>query len=232
MNSIPLEEGDQRGHISMKPDDWLLMAVSQDPPDTAALDILVNRHWNALYGRCMMLTLSHSNAADLAQSTWCRVLRSRKHLKPGGRFGGYLATIATNLWRDSLRASVRAGPMGEHRLISLNVALPATADESSTTLMDTVPDLPGSHEQYRRQLAMDIDQALVKLTPLMREVLVARFITGESCAEIGRRHGRTQQTVNSWVRRAIKQLKHSFKESEYVNPRRPANAVYKTVYKR
>ena len=220
MKGMRLGNGDQHNRISTRPDEWLLMAVCQDPPDIAALDTLVNRHWNALFGRCLMLTLNHSDAADLAQSTWCRVLRSRKRLKPVGRFSGYLATIATNLWRDSFRASVRAGPLAENRLISLNAGLQLD-DESTITLAETIADMSASHELERRHLAMDIDDALAGLPPLMREVLVARFINGESCAEIGRWHGRTQQTVSSWVRKATKQLKHRFKESEYVTLRTP-----------
>ena len=192
--------------IRQWPDEWLLAAIRRDPPDEAALDALVDRHWNTLFGRCLMLTLNRSNAADLAQNTWCRVLRSRQRLNPGGRFAAYLTTIATNLWRDSMRSAARAGAMAENRLISLNGGLPGD-EESTLTLLDTLPDLPASHEQSRRELAMDIDQALAKLTPLLREVLVARFITGESCAEIGRRHGRTEQTISGWIRAAAGQMK-------------------------
>ena len=34
------------------------------------------------------------------------------------------------------------------------------------------------------------------LGPLSREVLIARDPVGESCVEIGRRYGRTEQTVS------------------------------------
>jgi RNA polymerase sigma-70 factor, ECF subfamily len=193
------------------PDEWLLAAIRREPPDKAALDALVDRHWNTLFGRCLMLTLSRTNASDLAQSTWCRVLRSRHRLNPGGRFAAYLNTIATNLWRDSLRSAARAGSMAEKRLISLNDSLSGD-EESTATLIDTLPDLPAAHELRRRQMAMDIDQALAKLTPLLREVLVARFITGESCAEIGRRHGRAEQTISGWVRTAIQQMKRHLED--------------------
>ena len=33
---------------------------------------------------------------DLAQAAWCRLLRSRRSLKPDGNLPAYLATIATN----------------------------------------------------------------------------------------------------------------------------------------
>jgi DNA-directed RNA polymerase specialized sigma24 family protein len=47
----------------------------------------------------------------------------------------------------------------------------------------------------------------------LRDVLVARFLTGESCAEIGERHGRTEQTVSGWVREALRQMKLQLEES-------------------
>ncbi len=56
-------------------------------------------------------------------------------------------------------------------------------------------------------LTVDIDHALERLSPKLREVLIARFITGESCAEIGGRYGRTEQTVSGWVREAIREMK-------------------------
>ena len=196
------------------PDEWLLAAVRRESPDEAALDALVQRYWKALCVRCWMLTTSEPDAADLAQNTWCRVLRSRHRLNPGGRFAAYLNTIATNLWRDSLRSAARAGFMAENRLVSLNRELPGD-DESTTSLMDTLQDLPASQERNRQQLAIDIDQAFATLTPHQREVLVARFITGESCAEIGRRHGCTEQTVSGWVRKGIRQMKRYLEKHEY-----------------
>jgi RNA polymerase sigma factor (sigma-70 family) len=74
-------------------------------------------------------------------------------------------------------------------------------------LADVLPDLNALDAEQQALLRLDIDQALAQLSPLLREVLVARFIGGESCAEIGRRHDRTEQTVSGWVREAIRQMK-------------------------
>jgi RNA polymerase sigma factor (sigma-70 family) len=62
---------------------------------------------------------------------------------------------------------------------------------------------------------MDMDRALEALSPLSREVLVARYLVGESCAEIGRRYGRTEQTVSGWVREAIRQIRSYLEEPEF-----------------
>lgn len=187
-------------------DSQLIASVRSDPPDGDALDTLVERHWKSLFGRCLMLTLNQQNAGDLAQEAWRRVLRARHSLKPEGNFPAYLATVATNLWRDALRSERRAGPMAEHRMASLDAPL---SDEEGETLalVDVLPDLSALGAEEQRLLAADLDAAMAQLPPHLREVLVARYITGESCAEIGRRYDRTEQSVSGWVRQAIREMK-------------------------
>lgn len=153
-----------------------------------------------------MLTLNRQRAGDLAQEAWRRVLRARHSLKPDGNFPAYLATVATNLWRDTNRSERRAGPMAEHRMASLNA--PLSDEEGETlTLMDVLQDPSAMGTEEQRQLASDLDAAMERLTPHLRDVLVARFIAGESCAEIGRRYDRTEQSVSGWVRQAIREMK-------------------------
>ena len=95
--------------------------------------------------------------------------------------------------------------MAEHRLASLDAPL-SEEDGDSTRLADTLPDLDALEGNEQKLLAMDIDQALQGLTPLLRDVVVSRLLNGESCAEIGRRYGRTEQTVSGWVRQALREL--------------------------
>ena len=200
------EEWVQLRDVTAWSDTWLIAAVRRDPPDVQALDALANRYWKSLFGRCRLLTVNHQKASDLAQEAWCRVLRTRHALKPGGNFPAYLTTIATNLWRDWYRSARRAGPMADHRLESLDAANP-NEDGESVALVDRIPDLKALTPEDQTLLAMDIDNALERLTPQLREVLVARFITGESCAEIGQRYGRTEQSISGWVRQALREMK-------------------------
>jgi len=198
--------------VTTWPDEWLMAAVRRDPPDEAALDALAGRHWKALFGRCHLLTLDRDEASDLAQEAWCRVLRARHSLRPDGNFPGYLATIATNVWRDRQRSARRAGPMAENRMASLDAALPEEEGDG-LSLVDVLPDLNGLAESEAAQLKLDIDEALSRLAPQLREVVVARFLDGESAADIGRRLGRTEQTITTWVRRALREMKATLGES-------------------
>jgi RNA polymerase sigma factor (sigma-70 family) len=203
---LDADDWSQLRDIALWPDSWLIAAIRQEPPDVGALDALVERHWKKLFGRCQLLASNQGNAADMAQEAWRRILRSRRNLKPGGNFGAYITTIATNLWRDTMRVGQRAGAMAQHRLASLDETLSGESDDNGT-LIDIVADPKSLQEPERRQLALDLDHALGQLPPLLRDVLVARFLTGESCAEIGRRYGRTEQTISGWVRTAVQQMK-------------------------
>jgi RNA polymerase sigma factor (sigma-70 family) len=61
-------------------------------------------------------------------------------------------------------------------------------------------------------LRMDMDRALERLDPRMRDVLLARCVDGESAASIGLRYGRTAQTVTSWARRASREMRNYLAE--------------------
>jgi RNA polymerase sigma factor (sigma-70 family) len=187
------------------PDAWLISAIRCEPPDERSLDVLVTRYWKTLFARCQTLTLDRDSASDLAQDAWLRVLRSRGTLEPDGNFHAYISTVATNLWRDRNRTARRAGAMADNRLASLNAMFPDHGN--STSLVDTVPDASTLSMEEEVLLKMDIDYALQRLSPHLRDVLVSRFLTGESAAEIGRRYDRTEQTISSWIREAVREIR-------------------------
>jgi RNA polymerase sigma-70 factor (ECF subfamily) len=196
----------QDDNTSAWPDSWLINAVRRDPPDEDALNALVDRYWKPLYARCRMLTLDPDRASDLAQESWLRVLRARHSLEPDGHFQAYIATIATNLWRDMNRSAVRAGPIADARMASLDAAV-VSDDGDSMPLINTVADPHTLSPDDQMLLEMDLDDALKRLDPRLRDVLVSRFITGESAAEIGQRYGRTEQAITGWIREATRQMK-------------------------
>jgi RNA polymerase sigma-70 factor (ECF subfamily) len=188
------------------PDAWLISAIRRDPPDQEALNALVDRYWKKLYARCRLLTVDADSANDLAQESWLRVLRARRSIEPGGNFQAYIIAIATNLWRDKNRSAVRAGPVADNRMASLDA--PVAADEGeSLPLINVVADPRTLSSDDQILLEMDLDNALSRLEPRFRDVLISRFITGESAAEIGQRYGRTEQSITGWIREATLQMK-------------------------
>jgi RNA polymerase sigma-70 factor (ECF subfamily) len=187
------------------PDAWLINAVHRDPPDQEALSVLVDRYWKPLYVRCRLLTHDDDKARDLAQESWLHLLRARHSLKANGHFQAYVVTIATNLWRDMNRAAMRAGPMAESRMASLESSV--ANDAESMALIDEVADPRTLSSDDQLVLEMDLDDALARLDPRLRDVLISRFIDGESAAEIGHRYDRTEQAISGWIRDAVRQMK-------------------------
>lgn len=196
----------REGNASTWPDSWLINAVRRDPPDEDALNALVDRYWKRLYARCRLLTVDPDSARDLAQECWLRVLRARHSIEPDGHFQAYITTIATNLWRDMNRSAVRAGPIADGRMTSLDSSV-VTDGGDSIPLINVLADPHTLSADDQIVLEMDLDNALSRLEPRLRDVLISRFITGESAAEIGRRYERTEQAVTGWIREAIRQMK-------------------------
>jgi len=188
------------------PDAWLINAVRREPPDEEALNALVDRYWKPLYARCRMLTLDAERARDLAQDAWLRVLRARHSLQPDGNFHAYIMMIATNLWRDTNRAVARAGGAAENRMTSLDSPIADDYDDS-IAFGSFVADPHTLTAEDQLLLEMDLDDALSRLEPRLRDVLVSRFVGGESAAEIGERYGRTEQAITGWIREAIRQMR-------------------------
>jgi DNA-directed RNA polymerase specialized sigma24 family protein len=85
---------------------------------------------------------------------------------------------------------------------------PIAADEDgSIALGNILPDPHSLSADDQLLLEMDLDKALARLEPKLRDVLVARFVNGESAAEIGQRYGRTEQAVTGWIREASRQMR-------------------------
>jgi RNA polymerase sigma-70 factor (ECF subfamily) len=74
-------------------------------PDT--LDILVHRHKDSLYRFCYHLTSNKSEAEDLFQDTWLKVVDKVKSYDVNKKFSTWLYTIALNLYRDRYRKAKR-----------------------------------------------------------------------------------------------------------------------------
>ena len=205
----------RQSNESTWPDAWLINAVRRETPDEKALNALVDRYWKPLYARCRMLTLDGESARDLAQDTWLRVLRARLSLQPDGNFHAYIMTIATNLWRDANRAAVRAGPVADNRIASLDASIVDDGGES-IALGSFVADPHTLSADDQMLLEMDLDDALSRLEPRLRDVLVSRYMDGESAAEIGHRYGRTEQAITGWIREAIRQMKTNLGEGNHL----------------
>lgn len=196
--------------LSSWADPELLGAVCDTAGNSAALDTLVRRHARALERRCRIITGDRDHAADLAQETWSRMLRTRATVSADGSFRAYLAKIALNLWRDERKALRHARELSEQRLLSRNADI---GDDDTLTIWDMMAGPSLTDESLL--LRLDLGSALARLPARLRAVVVARHVRGESAADIGRRYGRTEQTITTWLREATARMQLDLRDWRY-----------------
>jgi hypothetical protein len=58
------EEWSQFSEVAAWTEEWLVAAVRRDPPDVAALDVLADRYWKEVFGRCYLSPIAVNPGAD------------------------------------------------------------------------------------------------------------------------------------------------------------------------
>ncbi len=170
--------------------DFALMAqVREHSAD--AFRRLLERHQRPLLNFFARMGASTAGE-DLAQETFIRLWNYRTKYKPAAKFTTFLYTLARHVWLDYVRRQIR------FRLFSdrYQQELPASTD--------------GGLGQLQRQL--DIQTALERLSPKLREVLVLAVHQGLSYDEISAILRIPVGTVKSRVSNALATLQEMFHE--------------------
>lgn len=166
------------------------MCVAADPAEL--LRELHGQHARALWGFALRLTGGdRERAEDVVQETLLRAWRSRSVLEaPDGARRAWLYTVARNVVIDQWRAQ-RARP-------EVPAAEPPTipaADDTDAVLQSWV-----------------VAEALGRLSPDHRRVLVECFYCGRSVAEAADRLGVPPGTVKSRTHYALRALRLALQE--------------------
>ncbi|MFB9236994.1 sigma-70 family RNA polymerase sigma factor [Plantactinospora siamensis] len=153
------------------------------------LRALHDEHADALLAHALRLVGGdRQRAEDLVQETLLRAWRHPEALDPGrGSVRGWLFTTARNLAIDAWRR--RSARVGE-------------------VVTDNLPEPPqGPDEADRAVEAWTVAEALGRLSPTHREVLVECFYLGRSVAEAAARLGVPAGTVKSRTHYALRSLR-------------------------
>lgn len=165
------------------------MAALDDDAGAEMLRVLHAEHGDALYAHALRLTGGDSyRAADLVQETMLRAWRHPEVIDPTrGSLRSWLFTTARNLAIDAWRRRN------------------ARVDEVIT---EDVPEVQAPDDDTDRALeAWLVADALARLAPAHREVLVECFYWGRSVAEAATRLGIPPGTVKSRTHYALRSLK-------------------------
>ena len=178
-------------------DDELMRAFTDG--DTAAMEALFNRHRRELFGWLVLHAENRSEAEDIYQETWLRVLENASAYTPDGNFRAWLWRIARNLAADRARkkkpALILDAPSGE---------------DDEAPMLDSIPDetavhvLAGMEADERRAR---VRTAVGRLSAALRDVVLLR-VNGElEFREIARTLDLPLGTVLARMHNAVAKLK-------------------------
>jgi RNA polymerase sigma-70 factor (ECF subfamily) len=172
----------------LEPDAQLVQHCLQG--DTAAWEELVHRHTRSVYNQCYRFTGRGSDAEDLSQEVFLRVYRTLgSYRSVQGAFATWLTRVTRNLLVDHYRRTRR-----DRLTDSLEDALP---------YVESKPSGGRSPEKLAlgAELSAQVQGALMKLSPDLREAVILRDLQGLDYAEIQQIMEVPEGTVKSRINR-------------------------------
>ncbi len=145
--------------------------------EAVAFDGLVEAYGPRLYGYFYRLTGSRHDAEDLLQELFVRLVRMIDQYEHSDRFDGWVFRIATNLARDRVRRSKRAGGLQAPRGTALDEPDPLHE------MPDTSAGQPGDAVQRTEQLDR-LQWAIRQLPEAERQVILLRHFSQMPFREI------------------------------------------------
>jgi RNA polymerase sigma-70 factor (ECF subfamily) len=151
--------------------------------DDDAMRYLYLRYADNVYGYVCSIVRDEHEAEDVTQQIFAKLMTALQRFEPRSvPFSAWILRIAHNAAIDSMRAR-RAIPCEE-------VRSPELEDGS-----------------VARERASDLQEAIGKLPPEQREVIVMRFVLGLSPSEIAIRMGRSEDAIHGLQHRGRVRLR-------------------------
>lgn len=179
--------------VQPETEDFALMAQVREDGEPAFRRLL-ERHQRPLLNFFSRLGAS-THGEDLAQETFIRLWNYRKKYKPSAKFTTFLYTLARHVWLDFVRRQVRFRLFADR----YRAEMPASTDG-------------GLGRLHRR---LDIQAALDRLSPKLREVLVLAVHQGLAYEEISAILSIPVGTVKSRVSNALCALQEMFHDKHH-----------------
>jgi RNA polymerase sigma-70 factor (ECF subfamily) len=177
----------RHGWLEEGPSDRTLILEAQSGRAEAAAT-LIERYYPRVYSFVSHLTYGRGNAEDLTQEAFTRALKALGRFNGQYQFEHWLLRIARNLCIDEARRNQRR---------------PEPTDPLELPELDKLRGGDYVWESVaRHHLASTIQEALAKLPPRQREILILREIEGMSYADIARVVDTNHRGVEATLRRA------------------------------
>ncbi|MFO1349747.1 MAG: RNA polymerase sigma factor [Gammaproteobacteria bacterium] len=165
--------------------------------DARAFEALYTRHKGPLFRYLLRQCGNTTNAEELFQDIWFKLVRARNGYSVKAKFTTYLYHMAHNRLIDHYRAQARGLPL-------------SYSDDPDDDVLDGIPaahhDQPDQREDRRRQVERLL--ALLGMLPeAQREAFLLREEAGLSLEEIAQATGVPPETAKSRLRYALAKLR-------------------------
>ena len=177
--------------VQPETDDFALMALVRQGREEA-FRRLMERHRRPLLNFFARMGASH-HGEDLAQETFVRLWNYRNKYKPAAKFTTFLYVLARHAWLDFVRRQIRFKLFSDR----YREEMPVSSD--------------GGIGKMRKRI--DIQAALDRLSPKLRDVLVLAVHQGLSYDEIAAILSIPVGTVKSRVFNALSTLQEMHDET-------------------
>lgn len=176
----------------MEPTDTALLDLARSG-DRKALEELLVRHERRVYRFGLKMCRDPEDAKDVLQETLLAVARTVKDFRGSSSVSTWLYTIARSFCIKKRRRS-KFAPAEEESL--------EAGGPGEEALQVVEPSRGPEDELAGRQVEAALEDAIARLDPMYREVLVLRDIEGLTAPEVGEIMGLTVEAVKSRLHRA------------------------------
>jgi RNA polymerase sigma-70 factor (ECF subfamily) len=188
---------DQRMEAHPRRDSSLVRRAKAGSPDAVAT--LVRKHWLGAHRTALLIVQDERAAEDVAQEAMLAAVQSLERFDWRRPFAPWLHRIVVNRALDYVRAQERRSEVSRERPES-----------------NAFDDLEFAHDQSSHGVA----EALRRLEPVDRAIVLLRHLLDYRSREIGRLVEMPAATVRTRLRRAMTQLRETLEHERGIDQER------------
>ena len=182
---------------AVDPDRLASLIAATATQDEAAFAELYDATRRKLFGIALTVLHRRDLAEDVVQEAYLRIWRHAARFDPArGTAITWMATIVRNLAID-----VKRSPAAE-----------ATDDDALTVIPfngRSALDEIEANDDHRR-----LNEVMKTLDPMKRKLVVAAYVNGDSREELSERFGAPVNTIKTWLRRAVLDIRAGLAEMD------------------
>lgn len=170
--------------------------------ESDAWEEIVRGHNRRIYNICYRFTGSPDDAEDVTQEVFIKIYRTLSSYDSAkGAFTTWITTVTRNLLVDNYRRN-------KMERLSDSMDAPTGSDEDGLTLGEQIADVGPSQDEQMQTLQTQkmVQQALLKVSPDLREALILRDLHDMDYRQIAAALRVPEGTVKSRINRGRTEL--------------------------